>query len=70
MAQVPPQQWPTVDVYIPTYNEDVDIVRKTVLATMATEGDRGTGLFFAWMAAAGKISTRMLRPGAMLSPAI
>ncbi|MFZ4674442.1 MAG: UDP-forming cellulose synthase catalytic subunit [Nodosilinea sp.] len=41
MAQVPPQQWPTVDVYIPTYNEDVDIVRKTVLATMAIEYPMG-----------------------------
>jgi cellulose synthase (UDP-forming) len=25
-------QWPTVDVYIPTYNEPLDVVRDTVLA--------------------------------------
>lgn len=37
MAQVPPQQWPAVDIYIPTYNEDIEIVRKTVLAAMAIE---------------------------------
>ena len=29
--------WPTVDVYIPTYNEDLSIVRATVLAA---HGDR------------------------------
>ena len=27
-----PHEWPTVDVYIPTYNEGLDIVRTTVLA--------------------------------------
>lgn len=27
-----PHEWPTVDVYIPTYNESLDIVRTTVLA--------------------------------------
>jgi len=26
--------WPTVDVYIPSYNEDLDLVRPTVLAAM------------------------------------
>jgi cellulose synthase (UDP-forming) len=35
LAQAPQQVWPTVDVYIPTYDEDVAIVRKTVLAAMA-----------------------------------
>ncbi|MEP9401629.1 UDP-forming cellulose synthase catalytic subunit [Sphingomonas sp. VNH70] len=30
----PPEQWPTVDVYVPTYNESLDIVRNTVLAAM------------------------------------
>ena len=29
-----PALWPTVDVYIPTYNESMDIVRPTVLAAM------------------------------------
>ncbi len=41
MAQVPIQQWPTVDVYIPTYNEDIEIVRKTVLAAMAIDYPAG-----------------------------
>lgn len=31
---VPPEQWPTVDVYIPTYNEEIEIVRKTVLGAI------------------------------------
>ena len=29
-----PSLWPTVDVYIPTYNESMEIVRPTVLAAM------------------------------------
>ncbi len=29
-----PEEWPTVDVYIPTYNESLDIVRTTVLAAL------------------------------------
>ena len=35
LAQVPQHQWPTVDIYIPTYNEEVAIVRKTALAALA-----------------------------------
>jgi len=30
-------QWPTVDVYIPTYNESLDIVKPTVLAALALD---------------------------------
>ena len=30
-------QWPTVDVYIPTYNESLDVVRDTVLAAQCLE---------------------------------
>ncbi|RVT98878.1 UDP-forming cellulose synthase catalytic subunit [Rhodovarius crocodyli] len=29
-----PALWPTVDVYVPTYNESLDLVRPTVLAAM------------------------------------
>ncbi|MFD2017481.1 hypothetical protein ACFSJQ_21665 [Vibrio olivae] len=29
--------WPTVDVYIPTYNESLDVVRDTVLAAQCIE---------------------------------
>jgi cellulose synthase (UDP-forming) len=29
--------WPTVDVFIPTYNESLDVVRPTVLAAMAMD---------------------------------
>ncbi len=29
-----PESWPTVDLYIPTYNESLDIVRNTVFAAM------------------------------------
>jgi cellulose synthase (UDP-forming) len=32
-----PAEWPTVDVYVPTYNEDLSIVRATVLAAMAID---------------------------------
>jgi cellulose synthase (UDP-forming) len=32
-----PADWPTVDVYIPSYNEDLAIVRATVLAAMAID---------------------------------
>ena len=29
--------WPTVDVYVPTYNEPMSIVRATVLGCMAID---------------------------------
>lgn len=32
-----PSSWPTVDIYIPTYNEDLSIVRATVLGAMAID---------------------------------
>jgi cellulose synthase (UDP-forming) len=35
-----PAEWPTVDVYVPTYNEDLSIVRATVLAAMAIDWPR------------------------------
>ena len=31
---VNPDDWPTVDIYIPSYNESLDLVRPTVLAAM------------------------------------
>jgi cellulose synthase (UDP-forming) len=37
LATIPQAQWFTVDIYIPTYNEDVEIVRKTVLGALATD---------------------------------
>ncbi|MEB3356349.1 MAG: UDP-forming cellulose synthase catalytic subunit [Synechococcales bacterium] len=37
LAVIPADQWPTVDVYIPTYNEDINIVRKTALAALALD---------------------------------
>ncbi|UAL09293.1 UDP-forming cellulose synthase catalytic subunit [Caulobacter segnis] len=30
----PPETWPTVDIYIPTYNESLEIVQDTVFAAM------------------------------------
>jgi cellulose synthase (UDP-forming) len=41
MAHVPLDQWPLVDVYIPTYNEDIEIVRKTALAALAIDYPEG-----------------------------
>ncbi len=35
ISHIPPDQLPAVDVYIPTYNEDVEIVRKTTLGALA-----------------------------------
>lgn len=35
-----PATWPTVDVFIPTYNESLSIVRATVLAAMAMDWPR------------------------------
>jgi cellulose synthase (UDP-forming) len=35
-----PAQWPTVDIYVPSYNEDLDIVRPTVLAAMNIDWPR------------------------------
>jgi cellulose synthase (UDP-forming) len=32
-----PATWPTVDVFIPTYNESLDIVRPTVMAALAMD---------------------------------
>ncbi|MGF1536326.1 MAG: glycosyltransferase family 2 protein [Elainellaceae cyanobacterium] len=37
LAHVPEQQLPSVDIYIPTYNEDIAIVRKTALAALAVD---------------------------------
>jgi cellulose synthase (UDP-forming) len=37
LSTQPMAQWPTVDVYIPTYNEAVEIVRKTALAALALD---------------------------------
>jgi cellulose synthase (UDP-forming) len=37
IAAIPQNQWFSVDVYIPTYNEDVAIVRKTALAALAID---------------------------------
>lgn len=31
------KEWPTVDVYIPTYNESLDVVKPTVLAALAID---------------------------------
>jgi cellulose synthase (UDP-forming) len=35
-----PASWPTVDVYIPTYNEDLSVVRATVLGALAIDWPR------------------------------
>jgi cellulose synthase (UDP-forming) len=37
LSTLAPEQWLTVDIYIPTYNEDVEIVRKTVLGALAID---------------------------------
>jgi cellulose synthase (UDP-forming) len=41
MASVPLDQWPHVDVYIPTYNEDIEIVRKTAMAALVIDYPAG-----------------------------
>ncbi len=37
LSNFPQSQWFTVDIYIPTYNEDVEIVRKTAVGAMALD---------------------------------
>jgi cellulose synthase (UDP-forming) len=37
LSLYPQDEWPKVDIYIPTYNEDVEIVRKTTLCALAIE---------------------------------
>ncbi|HEY9708190.1 MAG TPA: UDP-forming cellulose synthase catalytic subunit [Oculatellaceae cyanobacterium] len=37
LSLYPQDQWPNVDIYIPTYNEDVEIVRKTTLCALAID---------------------------------
>jgi cellulose synthase (UDP-forming) len=37
LSTIPQDQWFTVDIYIPTYNEDVEIVRKTALGALAID---------------------------------
>jgi cellulose synthase (UDP-forming) len=37
LSLYPEEQWPKVDIYIPTYNEDVEIVRKTTLCALAID---------------------------------
>jgi len=41
LAQIPLAEWFNVDIYIPTYNEEIAIVRKTALAALACEYARG-----------------------------
>ncbi|MCL6435747.1 MAG: UDP-forming cellulose synthase catalytic subunit [Leptolyngbyaceae cyanobacterium HOT.MB2.61] len=37
LSTIPEEQWFSVDVYIPTYNEEVEIVRKTALGALAID---------------------------------
>ncbi|BEV14382.1 UDP-forming cellulose synthase catalytic subunit [Herbaspirillum sp. DW155] len=37
MLTIPPSQWPTVDVFIPSYNESLDIVSLTIFAAQAID---------------------------------
>ncbi|MGF1673158.1 MAG: UDP-forming cellulose synthase catalytic subunit [Rivularia sp. (in: cyanobacteria)] len=37
ISTIPQEEWFNVDIYIPTYNEDVEIVRKTALAALACD---------------------------------
>lgn len=41
LASIPESEWFSVDIYIPTYNEDVEIVRKTALAALACDYAEG-----------------------------
>lgn len=41
LATIPQEEWFNVDIYIPTFNEDVEIVRKTALAATACDYPSG-----------------------------
>lgn len=40
----PPREWPTIDVFVPTYDESPELVRKTLLAAIAMDGAHETWL--------------------------
>ncbi|MDU9394835.1 UDP-forming cellulose synthase catalytic subunit [Pseudomonas sp. zfem002] len=40
ILSLPPEQWPVVDVFVPTYNEELSIVKLTVLAAQAMDWPR------------------------------
>jgi cellulose synthase (UDP-forming) len=40
----PPRAWPTIDVFVPTYDESPELVRKTLLAAIAMDGEHVTWL--------------------------
>lgn len=40
LLTLPPEQWPVVDVFVPTYNEELSIVKLTVLAAQAMDWPR------------------------------
>ncbi|HEY9877945.1 MAG TPA: UDP-forming cellulose synthase catalytic subunit [Leptolyngbyaceae cyanobacterium] len=37
ISYIPQERWFNVDIYIPTYNEDIEIVRKTAVAAMGVD---------------------------------
>ncbi|MEC4812401.1 MAG: UDP-forming cellulose synthase catalytic subunit [Scytonema sp. PMC 1069.18] len=37
LTSIPQEEWFTVDIYIPTFNEDVEIVRKTTIAAISCD---------------------------------
>ena len=41
LAAIPQERWFNVDIYIPTYNEDVEIVRKTAIGALAIDYPAG-----------------------------
>ena len=40
LMDAPPSEWPTVDVFIPSYNETLDIVKLTIFAAQAIDWPR------------------------------
>lgn len=53
--------WPTVDIYIPSYNESLDVVRDTVLAAQCIDTRKISSTSICWTTVSGG-SLRFLPP--------
>lgn len=60
-----PEQWPTVDVLIPTYDEPVDVLRNTLVA--ATQLDYPAGRYRVWLCDDGGTAQKLAQPDAALA---
>lgn len=46
------ERWPSVDIFIPTYNEPLDVVKPTVYAALTVDWPKENSMFISWTTAA------------------